>query len=188
MTLRGCGFLNFLYSFGFFSTCRADAVTGFLANFDEVELIAARIFRRRRGQNIFGDSPQFSRPARSLFKDTEASPGNYDRTAASTSSWSSKRKRRWQASYHDANGKHRSLGSFDTQEAAAHAVNAAIRRAGLEGKRHTNPVVDGRLVPRALKAHGHGPKASRKRRRDKPAATPSTRARRPRRAVNYAKD
>ena len=96
-----------------------------------------------------------------------------------------KRKRRWQASYHDANGKHRSLGSFDTQEAAAHAVNAAIRRAGLEGKRHTNPVVDGRLVPRALKAHGHGPKASRKRRRDKPAATPSTRARRPRRAVNY---
>ena len=75
-----------------------------------------------------------------------------------------KRKRRWQASYHDANGKHRSLGSFDTQEAAAHAVNAAIRRAGLEGKRHTNPVVDGQLVPRARKT----PK---KRRREEPAAT-----------------
>ena len=112
-----------------------------------------------------------------------------ERAATSSKYWGvhwHKRKRRWQASYHDANGKHRSLGSFDTQEAAAHAVNAAIRRAGLEGKRHTNPVVDGRLVPRALKAHGHGPKASRKRRRDKPAATtPSTRARRPRRAVNY---
>ena len=90
-----------------------------------------------------------------------------------------KRKRRWQASYHDANGKHRSLGTFDTQETAAHAVNAAIRRAGLEGKRHTNPVVDGRLVPRALKASGHGPpRKSRKRRRDEPAAAaPSTRPR-----------
>ena len=96
-----------------------------------------------------------------------------------------KQNRRWKANYRDASGKNRYLGLFDTQEAAAHAVNAAIRRAGLEGKRHTNPVVDGRLVPRALKAHGHGPKASRKRRRDKPAATPSTRARRPRRAVNY---
>ena len=87
-----------------------------------------------------------------------------------------KRKRRWQASYHDANGKHRSLGSFDTQEAAAHAVNAAIRRAGLEGRRHTDQVVDGQLVPRKLKARGHGPRY--KRRRDEPAAAPSPRARR----------
>ena len=65
--------------------------------------------------------------------------------------------------YKDANGKKRNIGFFDTQEQAAHAVNAAIRRAGLEGKRRTNPVVDGQLVPRERKA----PK---KRRRDEPAA------------------
>ena len=41
---------------------------------------------------------------------------------------------RWAARYNDANGKGRHIGFFDTQEAAAHAVNAAIRRAGLEGK------------------------------------------------------
>ena len=63
-----------------------------------------------------------------------------------------KKQRRWQALYTDAAGKLRSIGLFDTQEAAAHAVNAAIRRAGLEGKRRTNPVVDGQLVPRARKA------------------------------------
>ena len=86
--------------------------------------------------------------------------------------------RRWKAQYTDANGKTRAIGYFDTQEAAAHAVNAAIRRAGLEGRRKTNPVVDGQLVPRARKAHGHGPpRKSRKRRRDEPAATPSTRQR-----------
>ena len=55
------------------------------------------------------------------------------------------------AQYTDANGKMRHIGLFDTQEAAAHAVKAAIRRAGLEGKRRTNPVVDGQLVPRAWK-------------------------------------
>jgi hypothetical protein len=101
-------------------------------------------------------------------------------------SWD-KRDRRWKAQYKDADGKSRTIGCFDTQEAAAHAVNAAIRRAGLEGRRKTNPVVDGQLVPRALKAPGHGPpRKSRKRgRRDEPAATPSPRARRPRRAVNY---
>ena len=72
------------------------------------------------------------------------------------------------------------------QEQAAHAVNAAIRRAGLEGRRHTNPVVDGQLVPKVLKAKGHGPRAGRrrKRRREEPAAT-ATRARRPRRAVSF---
>ena len=99
-----------------------------------------------------------------------------------------KRNRRWRAQYTDANDKMRFIGNFDDQEAAAHAVNAAIRRAGLEGRRKTNPVVDGQLVPRALKAPGHGesPRA-RKRRRDKSgAAIPSTRARRPRRAVDYA--
>ena len=98
-----------------------------------------------------------------------------------------KSSRRWLAYYYDANGKYRHIGLFDTQEQAAHAVNTAIRRAGLEGRRKTNPVVDGQLVPRTLKARGHGPpRKSRKRgRRDEPAATPSPRARRPRRAVNY---
>ena len=102
-------------------------------------------------------------------------------------SWD-KRARRWQAQYTDANGKRRNIGYFDTQEAAAHAVNAAIRRAGLEGRRKTNPVVDGQLVPRALKAPGHGesPRARKRRREKSGAAVPSTRARRrPRRAVNY---
>ena len=84
-------------------------------------------------------------------------------------SWD-KRERRWKACYTDANGKQRSIGLFDTQEAAAHAVNAAIRRAGLEGRRHTNPVVDGQLVPRERKRQKRG--------REEPAGTPSTRARR----------
>ena len=87
-----------------------------------------------------------------------------------------KESRRWEAGYRDANGKKRNLGYFDTQEDAAHAVNAAIRRAGLEGKRRTNPVVDGQLVPRARKASGHGKQSVRKRRRDE-ASTPSTRPR-----------
>jgi hypothetical protein len=90
-----------------------------------------------------------------------------------------KHARRWKAHYTDADGKLQHIGLFDTQEAAAHAVNAAIRRAGLEGRRKTNPVVDGQLVPRALKARGHGPGYARnKRRRDEPAATPSPRSRR----------
>ena len=100
-----------------------------------------------------------------------------------------KQMRRWKAQYTDADCNRRTIGLFDTQEAAAHAVNAAIRRAGLEGRRKTNPVVDGRLVPRARKAVGHGPKALRKRRREElAAAAPSTHARRPRRAVSYEED
>ena len=75
-----------------------------------------------------------------------------------------KGQRRWQAGYKDANGKQRSIGRFDTQEQAAHAYNAVIRRAGLAGKRRTNPVVDGQLVPKKRKANGHGPVALRKRR------------------------
>ena len=97
-----------------------------------------------------------------------------------------KSNRRWKAYYTDANCKSRFIGRFDTQEAAARAYNAAIRRAGLEGRRKTNPVVDGQLVPRALKAPGHGPRY--KRRRELAAATPSPRARRPRRAVDDAED
>ena len=86
--------------------------------------------------------------------------------------------RRWQAIYTDANGKRRHVGYFDTQEAAAHAVNAAIRRAGLAGKRRMNAVVDGQLVPKKRKAPGHGADALRGRTRGPRAATPSTRARR----------
>ena len=88
-----------------------------------------------------------------------------------------KKKRRWAARYKDASGKQRTIGLFDTQEAAAHAVNAAIRRAGLEGRRKTNPVVDGQLVPRTRTAPGHGV-ALRKRRRDESAAPPPAPSRR----------
>ena len=79
-----------------------------------------------------------------------------------------KQRRRWQAQYTDSNGKMRGIGLYNTQEEAARAYNAAIRRAGLEGRRKTNPVVDGQLVPPARK---------RKSRSEDPAATPS-RARR----------
>ena len=104
-------------------------------------------------------------------------------TARTSKFWGvtwNKKNRRWLAQYTDADGKKRFINYFDTQEEAARAYNAAIRRAGLEGRRKTNPVVDGQLVPRAYKARGHGPaRKSRKRgRRDEPAATPSPRARR----------
>ena len=85
-------------------------------------------------------------------------------------SWG-KRARRWKAGYRDANGKSRHIGLYDTQEEAARAYNAAIRRAGLEGRRKTNPVVDGQLVPRTRKA-------SKRRRDESAAAAPSPRARR----------
>ena len=112
-----------------------------------------------------------------------------DPTATTSKFWGvswDKSARRWRAGYRDASGKHRFIANFDTQEQAAHAVNAAIRRAGLEGRRKTNPVVDGQLVPRARKAPGHGVDALRGRKRGRDAATPSTRARRPRPAINYA--
>ena len=79
-------------------------------------------------------------------------------------SWS-KSARLWEAYYKDANCKKRTIGKYGTQEDAARAYNAAIRRAGLGGKRRTNPVVDGQLVPREYK-----------RRREEPAAS-SSRAR-----------
>ena len=74
----------------------------------------------------------------------------------------------------------RGIGLYNTQEEAARAYNAAIRRAGLEGRRKTNPVVDGQLVPRARKAAGQGARYLRRKRgrSDEPAATPSPRARR----------
>ena len=57
---------------------------------------------------------------------------------------------------------------------------AATDERTIEGRRKTNPVVDGQLVPRERKT-------TRKRRRDEPAtATPSTHARRSRRTVDYA--
>ena len=43
----------------------------------------------------------------------------------------------------------------------------------VEARRHTNPVVDGKLVPRARKAAGHGVAALRKRRREESAAPPT---------------
>ena len=56
----------------------------------------------------------------------------------------------WVARYRDANGKFRHIGHFVTEEAAAHAVNAAIRALppDVQRRRHTNPVVDGQLVPK----------------------------------------
>ena len=104
-----------------------------------------------------------------------------DLTATTSKFWGvtwNKRDRRWQARYTDANGKTSFIGLFDTQEEAARAYNAAIRRAGLEGRRRTNPVVDGQLVPRARKAFGHGPKSLKRRREESAAAAPSPRARR----------
>jgi len=92
-------------------------------------------------------------------------------------SWD-KRVRRWKAQYTDPNSKMRTIGYFDDQESAAHAVNAAIRRAGLEGRRKTNPVVDGQLVPKKRKANGHGWRSQKRRREESAAATPSPRARR----------
>ena len=74
------------------------------------------------------------------------------------------------ANYSDANGKLRHIGLFDTQEAAAHAVNAAISALppDVQARRNTNPVVDGQLVP----------KPSRKRSRvEEPAAAPRRSAR-----------
>ena len=85
--------------------------------------------------------------------------------------------RRWKARYTDANGKYRTIGQFDTQEQAAHAVNAAIRRAGLEGRRKTNPVVDGQLVPRVRNAPGQGQRPRKRRREESGAAAPSPRQR-----------
>ena len=79
----------------------------------------------------------------------------------------------WQARYTDANGKLRHIGLFDTQEAAAHAVNAAISALpqDVQARRNTNPVVDGQLVPKPLRKRS---------RAEEPAAAPRRSARRSR--------
>jgi hypothetical protein len=114
--------------------------------------------------------PRERHSSQKLDRSAVVAPGpERDPTATTSKYWGvswSKSARRWQAVYRDANGKLHHIGVFDTQEKAAHAVNAAIRRAGLEGKRRTNPVVDGQLVPRkrTKKANGHGPCRKRRRR------------------------
>ena len=102
-------------------------------------------------------------------------------TATTSKYWGvtwAKRQRRWQVQYTDANGKKRFLGLYYTQEAAAHAFNAAIRALppDVQLRRKTNPVVDGQLVPRETYKRGL---RGGKRRRENPAATttPSTRPR-----------
>ena len=57
---------------------------------------------------------------------------------------------RWRGTIGDARDKRRTLGRFDTEEAAAHAVNAAIKLLppDVQLKRSLNPVVDGQLVPK----------------------------------------
>ena len=65
-----------------------------------------------------------------------------------------KRKRRWRASYVDWDGRRFCVGFFERGADAALAVNAAIGAAGLAGRRKTNPVVDGRPVPRPYPTAG----------------------------------
>lgn len=57
---------------------------------------------------------------------------------------------RWRGTIGDARDKRRTLGRFDTEEAAAYAVNAAIKLLppDVQLKRSLNPVVDGQLVPK----------------------------------------
>ena len=89
------------------------------------------------------------------------------------------RSKRWQAQYTDADNATQYLGVFRTQEAAAHRVNAAIETlpAHVQRRRRKNEVdaATGKLVPvKKSVAPGHGPRHDR-----------YTRARRPRRAVNF---
>ena len=65
-----------------------------------------------------------------------------------------KRKRRWRASYVDGTGRRRVVGFFVRGADSALAVNAAIRAEGLTQRRKTNPVVDGRPVPRPYPTAG----------------------------------
>ena len=66
-----------------------------------------------------------------------------------------RRDKKWHARYRDADGKQHTIGYFDDEEEAAHAVNKAINDAGLEGKRRMNAVdATGALVPRERKYSG----------------------------------
>ena len=89
------------------------------------------------------------------------------------------RSKLWQAQYTDADNATQYLGVFRTQEAAAHRVNAAIETlpAHVQRRRRKNEIdaATGKLVPvKKSVAPGHGPRHDR-----------YTRARRPRRAVNF---
>ena len=86
---------------------------------------------------------------------------------------------RWKAEYTDANHKRRTAGYYDTEEAAAHAVNAAIGALPPDDvKRHTNPVVEGQLVPKP--SRNYQPSRKRPRGVDLAAAPPRRSARRSR--------
>jgi len=100
-----------------------------------------------------------------------------DPTATTSKFWGvdwNKQARRWLARYRDAKGKLRHIGLFDTQEAAAHAYNAAIRALppDVQARRKTNPVVDGQLVPRET----HRRRSGKRRHEDAPAAAPTRRS------------
>jgi len=119
-------------------------------------------------------TPKPSGPHNKLDRSAVVAPDpERDPTATTSKYWGvnwDTGQRRWKAGYNDANGKSRTLGYFDTEEAAAHAVNAAIGALppDVQRRRHTNPVVDGRLVPKPRAACAH----NRKRRREEPAAPP----------------
>ena len=152
----------------------ADGTTRHIGSFDDEEEAARAVNKAIRDAGLEGQRKMNAVDASGALVPKSGHWREHDRSAVvapdssrapseTTSkfwgvSWS-KQMRRWQARYYDASGKMRHIGYFDTQEAAAHAVNAAIRRAGLEGRRKTNPVVDGQLVPpaRKRKAPGHGP-------------------------------
>ena len=103
-------------------------------------------------------------------------------TATTSKYWGvtwNKRARRWKAEYTDANHKRRAIGYYDTEEAAAHAVNAAIGALPPDDvKRHTNPVVEGQLVPKP--SRNYQPSRKRPRVEDPAAAPPRRSARRSR--------
>jgi hypothetical protein len=73
-----------------------------------------------------------------------------DSTEATSKFWGVswlKKNRRWLARYKDANGKKQCIGLFDTEEQAAHAVNAAIRRAGRARRQRGDPARRPRRPP-----------------------------------------
>lgn len=178
----------------------ADSKTGYIGSFDTKELAAhaynaavrrAGLEGKRRMNEVDASGELVPKSGHQSTRDRAAVVGPDPArapTATSFKFWGvnwNKKERRWAARYRNADSKNRTIGYFDTEELAAHAVNAAVRRAGLEGRRHTNPIVDGQLMPRERKT-------KKKRRREEPiadaAGPPPTHARRQRRAINYAED